>query len=107
MSSIQTRPLQLELSFAEIFNDSSGGSAGITSPGQRVFDVLVNGETVITNLDLFARAPGANTIIERTVLATTNADGEITISLAGQGNDQPKINAHSRSLSYRPRRNLE
>ncbi|MEM0984932.1 MAG: malectin domain-containing carbohydrate-binding protein [Pseudomonadota bacterium] len=88
----------IELSFAEIFNDASNGAAGNQLPGDRVFDVLINDEVVINDLDLIARAPGSHVIVERTVLATV-VDGAIKIAVDGAGlADNAKISAFKISL---------
>jgi hypothetical protein len=58
----------ITLRFAEIY---------WTSAGKRVFNVTVEGQTVISNLDIYAAA-GANTALDRVVQATVT-DGTLNI----------------------------
>lgn len=58
------------LHFAEIF---------FTSPGQRVFDVAVEGQTTIANLDMAARTVPFGSFTH--VVETTVADGALNINL--------------------------
>jgi hypothetical protein len=65
-----------------------------SSVGQRLFNVAINGTTVLSNFDIVAAAGGANTAVDRTftVSATT---GNITIQfihVTGQPDD-PKVDA--------------
>lgn len=83
----------VELGFAEIFNDASANTTANSAPDQRVFNVLVNGDTVIEDFDLFPLAPGGHTIIERTFLTTTDGAGAINLAFEGIGKDNAKINA--------------
>jgi hypothetical protein len=59
---------KVTLKFAEIFQ---------TEKGQRIFDVSINGDKVLSKFDIFAEA-GANTALDKTFTITT--DGPITIS---------------------------
>lgn len=61
-----------------------------TATGKRVFNVSINGTQVLTNLDVFAAAGGANKALVRTFTATANASGTITINFAATV-DQAKI----------------
>lgn len=69
-------PYLVRLHFAEIF------FTGASSTGSRVFNVLVNNNVVLPNFDIFAVAGGANKAVVRDFTATSNAGGQITISLA-------------------------
>jgi len=62
---------RLELKFAEIENKS---------PGQRQFDVIVNGQPYLIAFDIAALA-GRNTALDRTTLVSPT-NGEITVQLA-------------------------
>jgi hypothetical protein len=62
---------RLELKFAEIENKS---------PGQRQFDVIVNGQPYLIAFDIAALA-GRNTALDRTTLVSP-INGEITVQLA-------------------------
>ncbi len=63
----------VRLHFAETY-------AGITGPGQRVFDVDVEG-IVLANLDVFREAGGRNIALMKTVSVTVS-DGEITVGFS-------------------------
>jgi len=63
-----------------------------TAAGQRRFNVVINGATVLTAFDIFASAGGANRAIARTFNTTANASGQVVIQFAsGGGPDNPKI----------------
>jgi len=64
-------------------------------PQQRVFNVLINGATVLPNFDI-VQVGGANTAVVRTftqaAVAGTNGTGQIAISFTAVANeDQPKV----------------
>ena len=61
---------EIKLHFAETWS-------GVTAPGMRVFDVLVEGQTMLDDLDVFAAA-GANTAHVETLQTAVN-DGQLTI----------------------------
>jgi beta-galactosidase len=62
-------PAQVTLYFAETY---------WTKPGQRVFDVRINGQTMLHNLDIFSQAGGIDTALTQTF--TINApDGTVTV----------------------------
>ena len=60
----------VRLHFAEIY---------WTSSGQRLFNVAINGQPVLTNFDIFATAGAANKAIVEQYTATADATGQITI----------------------------
>jgi hypothetical protein len=60
----------VRLHFAEIY---------WTSRGQRLFNVAINGQQVLTNFDIYATAGAANKAIVRQYTATADANGQITI----------------------------
>jgi hypothetical protein len=70
------------LKFAEIY---------YTSPGQRVFDVVLNGTTVYSRLDVFSAAGGGNTAPDLAYPVSVSA-GRLSIALIGAVG-LPKINA--------------
>jgi len=53
-----------------------------TKPGQRVFDVAVNGAPVLSGFDIFTQAGGAFTAVDRTFTATAQ-NGQIAIQFTG------------------------
>jgi len=52
------------------------------APGQRSFNVAVNGTPTLNGFDIFAAAGGEFKAVSRTVTATADASGRITITLA-------------------------
>jgi hypothetical protein len=52
------------------------------NPGDRVFNVFVEGQQVLTNFDIIATAGGKNTAVTVT-LTNTMTDGQLTITFAG------------------------
>jgi endo-1,4-beta-xylanase len=63
-----------------------------TAAGQRRFNVVINGATVLTQFDIFATAGGANRAIARTFNTTANGSGQVVIQFVrGGGPDNPKI----------------
>ncbi len=65
---------QLSLQFAETF---------YTGPGQRLFNVLINGSVVLNNFDIYATAGGMNKAVEEHFSATPNASGQIVVQFFG------------------------
>jgi Malectin domain/Glycosyl hydrolases family 18/Putative Ig domain len=70
------------LKFAEIF---------FTSRGQRVFNVSINGQTVLSNFDIFAQAGRANKAIDKSFTVTVSG-GQIQIQFSNVVNNA-KIDA--------------
>jgi endo-1,4-beta-xylanase len=63
-----------------------------TAAGQRTFNVVINGATVLTRFDIFAVAGGANRGIARTFNTTASSSGQVVIQFArGGGPDNPKV----------------
>jgi Malectin domain len=73
---------QVALKFAEVW---------FNAPGQRVFDVAVNGETVLQRLDVIAQAGGPDRALER-AFRTHVSDGQIDIRFSPIVSN-PKISA--------------
>jgi hypothetical protein len=69
------------LKFAEIF---------YTNPGERIFNVAINGTTVLPNFDIVAQAGGGMKALDKTFPATAVA-GKITIQFTTGSVDLPKI----------------
>ncbi len=61
----------LRLHFAEIY---------WTAAGQRLFNVAVNGNQVLTNFDVFATAGGANKAVVESLPVTADNTGKVTVS---------------------------
>ena len=81
--SVPNGTYQVRLHFAENY-------APLFAVGQRVFDVQIEGQLAIDNLDVFAEA-GANRALIRTLTATV-ADGQINIAFI-HGVEDPFVNA--------------
>jgi trimeric autotransporter adhesin len=64
-----------------------------TAAGQREFNVLIDGEQVLTNFDIFAKAGAQNTVITETINAIADRNGVIYLQLAPGAADQPEIRA--------------
>jgi hypothetical protein len=60
----------VRLDFAEIYWNSAG---------QRLFNVAINGNQVLSNFDIFATAGGKNIALAETFTATANSSGQIVI----------------------------
>ncbi len=62
-----------------------------TSSGQRLFNVAINGQQVLTNFDIYATAGAANKAIVEQFTTTADASGQITIQFTNV-KDNAKIN---------------
>lgn len=51
-----------------------------TASGQRLFDVTINGNSVLSDFDIFAAAGGKNRAVRREFAATADVKGHLTIS---------------------------
>jgi lysophospholipase L1-like esterase len=63
----------------------------LTAAGQRLFNVSINGATVLSSFDIYASAGGQNKAIARTFNTTANSSGQVVIQLT-TGTENPKIN---------------
>jgi beta-galactosidase len=70
------------LHFAEIY---------WTQAGQRIFNVAINGTTVLSNFDIVATAGGPNIALVEEFAATANSSGQIVVSFIAGSADQPKV----------------
>jgi trimeric autotransporter adhesin len=64
-----------------------------TAAGQREFNVLINGDQVLTNFDIFATAGAQNTVVTQTINTVADRNGVIYLQLAPGAEDQPEIRA--------------
>jgi hypothetical protein len=71
------------LKFAEIY---------YTTASQRIFNVSINGSTVLSNFDIFSQAGGAFKALDKT-FTVTSSSGNITIQFIAGSADVPKISA--------------
>jgi regulation of enolase protein 1 (concanavalin A-like superfamily) len=72
----------VRLHFAEIF---------FNSPGQREFNVAINGQQVLTNFDVDSAAGGPDQAIVEPFLALADSHGRIVIQFTQGAADNPKI----------------
>ena len=63
----------------------------VTSPNQRIFDVTINGQTVLSKFDIFATAGRLNRAIAETFTTTADANGQVVIGFVARV-QSPKIN---------------
>jgi hypothetical protein len=71
------------LKFAEIY---------FTQAGQRQFDIVINGKTVLSNLDIIARAGAANTALDLSFSVNVTG-GTVTIEFDPGAANNPQVNA--------------
>lgn len=71
------------LKFAEI---------SVSGPGQRLFNVSINGAQVLSNFDIFASAGGANMATDRT-FGVTVTGGQISIQFTNGAVNMPMLSA--------------
>jgi fibronectin type 3 domain-containing protein len=74
----------VRLHFAEFF---------WTMPGQRIFNVSINGTLVLPDFDIIAIAGAPNTALVEQLMATADPSGNITVSYTSGTADQPKASA--------------
>jgi trimeric autotransporter adhesin len=66
---------------------------GSTAAGQRQFNVLINGEQVLTNFDIFAQTGAISTAIAEEFYTTADENGIITVQTTVGAANQPTIEA--------------
>jgi hypothetical protein len=64
-----------------------------TAAGQRLFNVAINGTTVLNNFDIFATAGAQNRALTEEFTAVANSSGAITIAFTQGNADNPEVNA--------------
>src|SRR5262249_32186504 len=64
----------------------------VTAPGQRLFDVAINGTTVLKDFDIFAAAGAIDTAVVRGFNIVPDADGKIVIHFLPGSADLPMVN---------------
>jgi hypothetical protein len=62
-----------------------------SAAGKRVFNVAINGTSVLANFDIYKTAGAEYTAVEETFTATANSAGDIVIALTKGTADQPLI----------------
>jgi fibronectin type 3 domain-containing protein len=73
----------VRLHFAD-FNNSASGT--------RIFNVAINGTTVLSNFDIIAVAGSANKAVIEQFNTTANSSGQITIQLTAVSGSPPQVN---------------
>ncbi len=73
----------VRLHFAELY---------FSAAGDRVFNVAINGTSVLTNFDIYATAKANFTAVVEQFTATANSSGQIVIAFTNGTIDQPMIN---------------
>jgi trimeric autotransporter adhesin len=73
----------VRLHFAELY---------FSAAGDRVFDVAINGTTVLTNFDIYATAGANYTAVVEQFTATANSSGDIMIAFTNGTVNQPMFN---------------
>jgi hypothetical protein len=53
-----------------------------TAPGQRVFNVFINGTKVLTNFDIYATAGAQNRAVIKKIMTTANASGQLVVGFS-------------------------
>ena len=64
-----------------------------TAAGKRIFNVILNGTTVLSNFDIFANSGGAYIADDKTFSTTVNSSGQIVIQFQNGSADYAKIDA--------------
>jgi trimeric autotransporter adhesin len=72
----------VRLHFAELY---------FSAAGQRVFNVAINGTTVLSNFDIYSAAKANFTAVVEQFTATANSSGQIVIAFTNGTVDQPMI----------------
>ena len=83
--SVPNGPYDVTLKFAENYS-------GVTGPGQRQFNVTINGIEVLTNFDVYAAAGGKGIAVDRT-FPTTATNGLVTVQFSPGAINDPMVDA--------------
>ncbi len=74
----------LRLHFAEIYWGGALGAPNQPGPGRRVFDIIVEGQTLIDNFDITAAAGGADRAMIIPLNGIEITDGQLTLALKAE-----------------------
>ena len=83
-------PFVVRMHFAELYWGAGGNSGGA---GSRKFNVAINGTNVLTNLDVYAKAGGADKGLVIDTPAKADANGVFTIALSNGAADNAMLSA--------------
>jgi hypothetical protein len=64
-----------------------------TAAGKRIFNVILNGTTVLSNFDIFADAGGEYIADDKTFNTIVNSAGQIVIQFQNGSADYAKVDA--------------
>jgi hypothetical protein len=73
----------VRLHFAELY---------FTAAGNRQFNVAINGNTVLTNFDIYATAGAAYAAVVEQYTVAANSNGDIVVAFSNGAQNQPMIN---------------
>jgi fibronectin type 3 domain-containing protein len=62
-----------------------------TAAGKRLFDVIINGNQVLTDFDIFSDAGGQYIAVQHTFTTTANSSGQVVVQFVS-GVDNPMVN---------------
>ena len=79
---------EINLHFAEIYWGATGGGPG--GSGKRIFDVTLEGNSILSNFDINAEVPAMTALIKTFSTSVTDQSIDITFSASL---DQPKLSA--------------
>jgi hypothetical protein len=63
-----------------------------TAAGKRLFNVIINGSTVLSGYDVFADAGGQYIAVQHTFTTTANSSGQVVVQFATGAADNPIVN---------------
>jgi hypothetical protein len=63
-----------------------------TAAGKRLFNVIVNGNQVLTGFDVFASAGGQYIAVQQTFTTTANSSGQVVVQFTTGSADNPIVN---------------
>ena len=72
------------LKFAEVY---------VTGPGQRLFNVAIEGQSVLSEFDIYASAGGASAAVDRTFSVTIGSAAHLRIDFTPGSAQNPKVDA--------------
>ena len=72
------------LKFAEVY---------VTGPGQRLFNVAIDGQSVLSDFDIFASAGAMNAVVDKTFTITIGSAARVQIDFTPGAVQNPKVDA--------------
>jgi hypothetical protein len=65
----------------------------VTGPGQRRFNVVINGAVVLSEFDIYATAGAMNTAVDESFAVTVGSEGQVEIDFTPGSIQNPMVNA--------------